>query len=128
MIDKLDLTNVYLIVANRKGSIFTRQMVCGARFDQSRLNRIYASNHGSWFASSNLLEHDNCQTLSDHILVTTSIVLKEPPLQGRRKGTYLKMDVDFMANDAFKQKVKEEWEKSQLSLSQFDVRIRWDKA
>lgn len=45
LVDKLNLIDLNLIVAHKKGSIFTKQAVSG-RLDQSKLDCCYASNKG----------------------------------------------------------------------------------
>lgn len=47
MMDSLDLTDHYLIVASKKGSIFTRHTTYGLFLDQSCLDRVYYNNQGS---------------------------------------------------------------------------------
>lgn len=52
--------------------------------------------------STIMLEHDSRQSLSDHIPITTTIVLDEEPILGRRKGTYTKMDHTFLEDVDFR--------------------------
>lgn len=79
-LDKLDCIDHYMTVADLKGPVFTRQAVCGTCFDQSRLDRIYSSHRGQWYAYIKTIEDqtsmDGRQTLLDHIHVTSCIVLK----------------------------------------------------
>lgn len=57
--DNLDLIDLYLIAVHRKGPVYTRQALSGARFDQARLDRAYCSNRGSWFEHVQSVEHDS---------------------------------------------------------------------
>lgn len=47
------------------------------------------------------VEHENWQTLFDHIPITISFVLREEPALGRHKGTYTKMDNSYMESEEF---------------------------
>lgn len=103
--------------------MYTRQAISGIRLDQSRLDRIYSSNRGGWFHHVKVLEHDGHQTLSDPIPMTITLVLEEEPVQGRRKGTYLKMDHSFLEDEDFRSKVQIEWDQCQADNAQADPRI-----
>lgn len=119
---------MYLTAVRRKGPVFTRQAVSGACFDQDRLDCAYSSNMGSWFVQVSLIEHDSHQTLSDHISVTVIVVLEEEPSQGRRKGSYTKMDHTFLDNKDFKTSIQMEWDQAQADYGTADPRIRWEKS
>jgi hypothetical protein len=44
MVDELDLVDLYLCAAKRRGPLFTRQATCGQRTDAARLDCMYCSN------------------------------------------------------------------------------------
>lgn len=46
IVDKFDLVDSYLIVYQRKGPLYTKQMHCGCHFNQSHLDYMYANNYG----------------------------------------------------------------------------------
>lgn len=73
MKDKLDLIDHYLTTISRKGFVFTRQARSGLRIDQARLDWGYSSNRGSWHSFVCVLEHDNRETLSDHIPIVIEL-------------------------------------------------------
>lgn len=102
MVNKLDIIDVYLTTTFRKGPTFTKQAHWGYRFDQARLDRAYASNRDNWFAYASRLEHDDRQTLSNHIPMTFKVELQEPQREDRRKSSYLKMDHNFLEDEEFK--------------------------
>lgn len=59
VLDAWDTMDTYLIAVNRKESIFIKHTFYGLRFDQSRLDRIYASHRGNWYSYINeIIEHD----------------------------------------------------------------------
>lgn len=128
MTNRLDLTDHYLIVVSRKRSLFTRQARCGARFDQARLDRIYSNNKGSWHSYIRVLEHDNRQTLSNHVLITSVIELQEPQRSNRRTWSYLKIDHDYMDCEDFRAHIQISWDQAQHNWAKADPRIRWDKS
>lgn len=123
LVDHLDLIDVYLTAVRRKGLVFTCQAICCARFDQSRLDRILSRNRGSWYGHIHCLEHDSRQTLSDHIPITATIILKEELDLGRRKGTYAKMDHTFLECEDFQASIQIEWDEAQAYYDRVDPRL-----
>lgn len=103
-LDAFDGINLYLTVA-------MRQAVSGVCLDQARTDIIYASNRGNWFDHTRTIKHDSRQVLSEHIPVTTLIIMKDLESGGLRKGTYLKMDHTFLDSESFKESIKEVWVK-----------------
>jgi hypothetical protein len=109
IVDDLDLLDLYVCASQRKGPLFTRQAVSGARVDGARLDRIYGTSRGEWFHHVVHLHHDGRQMLSDHVPIIAKIALEEPPLQGKRKGTYFKFDAGYLKDATVLGKVKEAW-------------------
>lgn len=128
LVDHLDLIDLYMTTVCRKGPIFTRQAQCGVFFDKSRLDRVYSNNRGNQYAQISSLEHDSRQMLSDHIPITVIVVLVEEPAQGRRKGTYTKMDHTSLDDLDFQACIQIEWDQSQVDYDGVDPCVRWEKA
>jgi hypothetical protein len=69
----------------------------GNQLDAAQLDRVYSSNHSTWFDHVITLDHDGQQTLSDHIPVTVTIALTPPPPStGLRKSSYFKFDHTYL--------------------------------
>lgn len=81
--------------------MYTRQAHNGLHFDQARLDCVYLSNKESWYSQISAPEHDSSQVLSDHIPTTTMVFLVEELVQGKRKGTYTKMDHTLLDDEDF---------------------------
>lgn len=74
-----------------------------------------------------MLEHDTRQTLLDHILVVTNIVMREPPPQGRCKGSYHKIGQSYLEDLIFCEQVRLTWEQAIRDSKGVDPRITWDQ-
>ncbi|KAL3698381.1 hypothetical protein R1sor_012457 [Riccia sorocarpa] len=123
--ERWQLHDMFLMSSEQKGPLFTRQVVRGDRLDQSRLDRGYITRGGDWISAVKCAEHDGGEALSDHIPVEINIQLMRRRLN-RRKGTYLKMDVDTLKNECRKNRVKSAWQ-SGWTLSQAPI-IAWELA
>lgn len=64
LVEKFDLIDNRLMVVLKLGPHFTHQVTYGVRFDQSRLERSYSSDRGSWMEFVCEVVHDATQTLS----------------------------------------------------------------
>lgn len=82
------------------GPHFTRQAMHGARFDQSRIDQSYNSNHGIWMEFVREVVHDATQTLLDHHPSLIRIALQPLAPTGLRKSSYAKLDANelFVSN------------------------------
>lgn len=109
-----------------EGPAFTRQARSGERFDQSRLDRCYSSNSNAWCIYVQKCIHDGSQTLSDHIPVSTTFVLKASATNQVRRSTYYKMDVEDLKDDQLQREIREIWQRHQHSGN--DPRIKVDLA
>lgn len=96
MSNRVDLVDNYLCAGIRRGPFYTRQQHCLDRIDQSMLDRLYSSLSASWCSFVKFVEHDGQEALSDHIPITTTLVIKESFATTRRRGTYLKMDANIL--------------------------------
>ncbi|KAL3681749.1 hypothetical protein R1sor_024705 [Riccia sorocarpa] len=124
---KWQLQDMFLMSSEQKGPLFTRQVVRGDRLDQARLDRGYITRGGDWISAVKCVEHDEGEVLSDHIPVVIDIqLMRRGGRLNRRKGTYLKMDVDTLKNECRKNRVKSAWQ-SGWTLSQ-DPIIAWELA
>lgn len=94
------------------------------RLDQARLDRSYSSNRANWCEYVKTVEHDGWHVLSDHVPVTTTILLQEGAPPGKKRSTSFKMDVSLLHRPEVMNKVKEAWEEE--SCPNTDPRIRWD--
>lgn len=92
--DKFDLLDNRLIVVQKTGPHFTRQDTHGDRFDQSRLDKSYFSNCGSWMDFVLEKIHNATQTLSDHHPTLARIALSQAPSLSSKKTSYMKLDVE----------------------------------
>ncbi|CAM6129539.1 unnamed protein product [Calypogeia fissa] len=124
-LDQGDLVDSYFCAGQRKGPRFTRQALRGERFDQARLDRVYCNNRASWCSHISLIEHDDRQSLSDHIPVVVTIVLKDDSNDTRKHFNYFKMDVALL-HDPEVMKAKEVWGSSHTPGR--DPRVHWDLA
>jgi exonuclease III len=106
LIDDQDLVDLYFVAAYRTGPHFSRQVVRGGAPQQSRLDRIYASNRAEWFDYTELLDHDASQALSDHIPVSAVINLKVNHDERLAKLSYYKIDSSLLSNEAVLEKAK----------------------
>lgn len=120
LMDHLDLIDLYFTVVHRKGPIYTRQAIRGGRLHQTRLDRVYSSNRGNWFVQVQSLEHDNRQTLSNHIPVMVMLALEAKPTVGRCKGTYAKLDHTYLDNEDFQGCVQIKWDQAQVDYEGVD--------
>lgn len=122
LIEHLDLVDNYLCATSKLGPHCTRQAKSLIRFDQARLDRSYSSNQVSWTEYIKAVEHDGRQVLSNHILVTIIIMLKEGEPPSKKCNTYFKMDVSLLWGPGVMDKVQAAWEEC---LPNTNPRVRW---
>ncbi|KAL3696686.1 hypothetical protein R1sor_010762 [Riccia sorocarpa] len=97
-----DLLDVYHAAGRTEGPFFTRQAAKGNRLDQSRLDRVYLSEMGSWVHAISLVKHFEKLAVSDHIPVLVDLAIKPPRKRSRRRrSSYIKMDEDAMKDPVF---------------------------
>ncbi|KAL3692700.1 hypothetical protein R1sor_006351 [Riccia sorocarpa] len=118
-----DLVDTWLTACESTGPWYTRQVVHGARLDQSRIDRCYISERGEWIHTILKEDHDGSCSLSDHIPITIQLKLIDVDTEGVRPTSYFKMNAKFMKSQDLVQKVKEIW--NQHPVWAHDQRKKW---
>ncbi|KAL3688284.1 hypothetical protein R1sor_014593 [Riccia sorocarpa] len=109
MTNDFELVDAYICAAFTEGPRFTRQVYCGDRLDQARLDRCYLSNGGSSVQHIHKVSHVATQTLSDHWPVVVTLHLKEEAQEEMRRGTYFKMNSEDLKNAEVFEGVRRIW-------------------
>ncbi|KAL3689419.1 hypothetical protein R1sor_015728 [Riccia sorocarpa] len=118
-----ELVDSYLCATFNEGPRFTRQVVCGDRFDQARLDRVYLSNGGSWIHHVHKVSHEARQTLSGHWPVVVTLTVTEQSQEKIQRGTYFKMSAEDLKNKEIFEGVKKTWETHPEGV--LDPQARW---
>lgn len=122
--DKLDLLDNRLMAVHKTGPHYTRQATYGPRFNQSRIDRSYSSNRGSWVEFVREVIHDATQSLSDHHPSLVRIALLPFEQNGQRKSSYMKLDALELSVESTNIALKLAWDEQMIDGR--DPCINWE--
>ncbi|KAL3701298.1 hypothetical protein R1sor_019320 [Riccia sorocarpa] len=107
---QVGLVDSYLCAVTRAGGSFTRYAFSGKRYDQARLDRVYINAGADWLHLVRKVTHHTEQTISDHVPVSFTCELAQPPSETRTPKTYFKMDPELLNRPGIMEKLKLAWE------------------
>ncbi|KAL3682458.1 hypothetical protein R1sor_000480 [Riccia sorocarpa] len=104
---EMGLVDCYFSAASLQGTRFTRFAKRGARYDFSRLDRVYLTHGGHWIDHVKEVRHLGSKTISDHVPLVVKFQMEPGPR--RKPESYFKMNAEDLKGPGVMEKVRAAW-------------------